>query len=69
MTLPSVGAMNWPRFAPVGLLVRYRAAPGLRTHRPAVPCLRAMDAGLKPEWGEWGREGRTYSLTPRMPFT
>ncbi|PIB03561.1 hypothetical protein B1C81_36780 [Streptomyces sp. HG99] len=28
------------------------------------PCLRAMDAGLKPEWGEWGRAGRTYSLLP-----
>lgn len=28
------------------------------------PCLRAMDAGLEPEWGEWGREGRTYTLRP-----
>lgn len=27
------------------------------------PCLRAMDAGLRPEWGQWGREGRTYTLT------
>ncbi|MGW0733136.1 MBL fold metallo-hydrolase [Streptomyces sp. NPDC002851] len=26
------------------------------------PCLRAMDAGLRPEWGAWGREGRTYTL-------
>ncbi|MFJ6565696.1 hypothetical protein ACIQMV_38870 [Streptomyces sp. NPDC091412] len=26
------------------------------------PCLRAMDAGLTPEYGEWGREGRTYVL-------
>ncbi|MHA5048312.1 hypothetical protein [Streptomyces sp. SD15] len=33
------------------------------------PCLRAMDAGPKPTWGEWGREGRTYSLTPSMPST
>ncbi|WP_274564487.1 MBL fold metallo-hydrolase [Streptomyces spiramyceticus] len=30
------------------------------------PCLRAMDAGLTPEWGEWGREGRTYSLLPEQ---
>ncbi|MCC5477773.1 MBL fold metallo-hydrolase [Streptomyces sp. NPDC059680] len=29
------------------------------------PCLRAMDAGLTPEHGEWGREGRTYVLPPR----
>ena len=28
------------------------------------PCLRAMDAGLIPEYGEWGREGRTYLLAP-----
>lgn len=28
------------------------------------PCLRAMDAGLEPEWGEWGREGRTYTPMP-----
>ncbi|WP_258023623.1 hypothetical protein [Streptomyces bambusae] len=27
------------------------------------PCLRAMDAGLRPQWGEWGREGRTYALS------
>jgi hypothetical protein len=27
------------------------------------PCLRAMDAGLTPEHGEWGREGRTYVLS------
>ena len=26
------------------------------------PCLRAMDAGRKPAAGEWGVEGRTYSL-------
>ncbi|MGW2704712.1 hypothetical protein [Streptomyces sp. NPDC001340] len=24
------------------------------------PCLRAMDAGLTPEYGEWGRERHTY---------
>jgi hypothetical protein len=24
------------------------------------PSIRAMDAGLAPEAGEWGREGRTY---------
>ncbi|MGW2648870.1 hypothetical protein ACWC2T_29105 [Streptomyces sp. NPDC001393] len=29
------------------------------------PCLRAMDAGLTPEFGEWGREGRTYVLPAR----
>lgn len=29
------------------------------------PCIRAMDAGLTPEVGEWGREGRTYTLRPR----
>lgn len=28
------------------------------------PCLRAMDAGLVPEYGEWGREGHTYFLSP-----
>ncbi|MFI2367560.1 MBL fold metallo-hydrolase [Streptomyces sp. NPDC018833] len=28
------------------------------------PCLRAMDAGRRPGWGEWGREGRTYTLPP-----
>jgi hypothetical protein len=28
------------------------------------PSLRAMDTGLRPGWGEWGREGRTYMLTP-----
>ncbi|WP_181804160.1 MBL fold metallo-hydrolase [Streptomyces shenzhenensis] len=37
------------------------------------PCLRAMDAGLTPEYGEWGREGHTYVLAgtadhrPRAP--
>ncbi|MQY36555.1 hypothetical protein SRB17_45570 [Streptomyces sp. RB17] len=29
------------------------------------PCLRAMDAGLTPEYGEWGCEGRTYVLSAR----
>lgn len=29
------------------------------------PCIRAMDAGAAPEVGEWGREGRTYTLRPR----
>ncbi|EST36458.1 hypothetical protein [Streptomyces roseochromogenus] len=29
------------------------------------PCLRAMDAGLIPEYGEWGREGRTYLVFPQ----
>lgn len=28
------------------------------------PSLRAIDAGLKPPVGEWGVEGRTYSLRP-----
>ncbi|MGW2378361.1 hypothetical protein [Kitasatospora sp. NPDC001683] len=28
------------------------------------PCLRAMDAGLTSPFGEWGREGRTYTFTP-----
>ncbi|MER5217703.1 hypothetical protein ABT063_46140 [Streptomyces sp. NPDC002838] len=28
------------------------------------PSLRAIDAGLKPPGGEWGVEGRTYSLRP-----
>ncbi|GLX53977.1 hypothetical protein Shyhy01_69260 [Streptomyces hygroscopicus subsp. hygroscopicus] len=28
------------------------------------PCLRAMDAGRTPEYGEWGREGHTYVLPP-----
>jgi hypothetical protein len=27
------------------------------------PCIKAMDAGLEPPFGEWGREGRTYVLT------
>ncbi|MGW3208170.1 hypothetical protein [Streptomyces sp. NPDC001135] len=31
------------------------------------PCLRAMDAGLMPEYGEWGREGHTYVLPPHGP--
>jgi hypothetical protein len=26
------------------------------------PCIRAIDAGLKPRIGEWGREGATYTL-------
>lgn len=26
------------------------------------PCIRAMDAGSRPASGEWGVEGRTYSL-------
>jgi hypothetical protein len=26
------------------------------------PSLRAMDAGLQPPFGEWGAEGRTYSV-------
>ncbi|WP_149183509.1 MBL fold metallo-hydrolase [Streptomyces sp. TRM49041] len=26
------------------------------------PCLRAMDEGLEPGYGEWGREGRTYTV-------
>jgi hypothetical protein len=26
------------------------------------PTLRAMDAGLRPQFGEWGIEGRTYRL-------
>ncbi|MEU9045718.1 MULTISPECIES: MBL fold metallo-hydrolase [unclassified Kitasatospora] len=25
------------------------------------PCLRAMDAGHQPPWGEWGAAGRTYT--------
>jgi len=29
------------------------------------PSLRAMDAGLRPAFGEWGVEGRTYTLLPR----
>ena len=28
------------------------------------PALRAMDAGLRPPFGEWGVEGRTYTLSP-----
>ncbi len=28
------------------------------------PTLRAMDAGLRPPFGEWGTEGRTYTLSP-----
>ncbi|GCB52152.1 hypothetical protein SNL152K_9508 [Streptomyces sp. NL15-2K] len=28
------------------------------------PSLRAIDAGSKPPEGEWGVEGRTYSLRP-----
>lgn len=28
------------------------------------PCLRAMDAGLRPPGGEWGVPGRTYRLPP-----
>ncbi|UQA90661.1 MBL fold metallo-hydrolase [Streptomyces halobius] len=31
-------------------------------------CIRAMDAGLEPEVGEWGSEGRTYTLRPSVPF-
>ncbi|WP_258534594.1 hypothetical protein [Streptomyces sp. PT12] len=27
------------------------------------PCIRAMDAGQTPWLGEWGREGRTYTLS------
>lgn len=27
------------------------------------PALRAMDAGLRPPFGEWGIEGRTYTVT------
>lgn len=29
------------------------------------PCIRAMDAGLAPQTGEWGRQGRTYTANPR----
>jgi hypothetical protein len=29
------------------------------------PSIRAMDAGLRPEVGEWGREGRTYTISSR----
>lgn len=28
------------------------------------PSIRAMDAGLRPGFGEWGAEGRTYLLKP-----
>jgi len=28
------------------------------------PTLRAMDAGLRPPFGEWGTQGRTYTLAP-----
>ena len=28
------------------------------------PCIRAIDAGLQPDVGEWGREGTTYTLLP-----
>jgi len=28
------------------------------------PAIRAMDAGLRPPRGEWGVEGRTYTLAP-----
>jgi hypothetical protein len=28
------------------------------------PCIRAIDAGLRPPVGEWGREGDTYILPP-----
>jgi hypothetical protein len=33
------------------------------------PSLRAMDRGLEPPRGEWGREGRTYTPAPRLPDT
>jgi hypothetical protein len=33
------------------------------------PVLRAMDAGLRPAYGEWGIEGRTYRLPPLPPCT
>ena len=38
------------------------------------PTIRAMDAGLRPPFGEWGVEGRTYHLrvpplAPRAPRT
>ena len=29
------------------------------------PVLRAIDRGLRPPFGEWGVEGRTYTLSPR----
>ncbi|WP_241777512.1 hypothetical protein [Streptomyces sp. CT34] len=29
------------------------------------PCIRAIDAGLKPEFGTWGRENHTYTVNPR----
>lgn len=32
------------------------------------PCLRAMDAGLTPEYWEWGREGHTYLVSARAAF-
>lgn len=28
------------------------------------PCIRAIDVGLQPDAGEWGREGTTYTLPP-----
>lgn len=28
------------------------------------PCLRAMDRGLEPAYGEWGVEGRAYAVMP-----
>jgi hypothetical protein len=33
------------------------------------PAIRAMDAGLRPPFGEWGIEGRTYTLPDPMNDT
>jgi hypothetical protein len=31
------------------------------------PALRALEAGERPPFGEWGRPGLTYTLPPRRP--
>ena len=44
---------------------RYRVRRVVYAHI-GRPCIRAMDAGLRPETGEWGVEGRNYTLPRRL---
>jgi hypothetical protein len=75
LTLLGAGAMNSPRFAPAGLLLRcagrrvaFDGGPGAEPPPGRLDAWLVTDeqselrTALRRSAGEWGVEGRTYSL-------
>jgi hypothetical protein len=62
LRLTGVGAIRSSRFAPAGLLVeaRRRGVRRLVFAHIGRPTIRAMDAGRRPAFGTFGRDGQVF---------